>query len=109
MKVCATSGCPELTEGTYCDTHRKQKRKASDAKRPNARQRGYGVKWQRTRSLMLTLCPTCQCGEQATEVHHIDGLGPNGPRGHDYFNLEPLCKSCHSKRTATNQPGGFNG
>jgi 5-methylcytosine-specific restriction protein A len=35
----------------------------------------------------------------ATEVDHKDGLGPNGPRGHDLDNLRSLCKSCHSRKT----------
>lgn len=44
----------------------------------------------------------------ATEVDHVDGLGPLGPRGHDWSNLRALTKRCHSRVTARNQPGGWN-
>jgi hypothetical protein len=45
---------------------------------------------------------------RATDVDHIDGRGPKGPRGHDWSNLRALCHSHHSKRTARDQPGGFS-
>jgi len=48
-------------------------------------------------------------GGRATDVDHIDGLGPNGPRGHDWSNLRALCHSHHSQRTARDQPGGWHG
>lgn len=108
LHPCAEPGCPNLTDTTRCTTHHKAKRKASDRKRPNARRRGYGHRWQQTRARALTYMPTCQCGEPATDVHHLDGQGPNGPRGHDMLNLQTMCHSCHSKTTATAQPGGFN-
>lgn len=44
----------------------------------------------------------------ATEVHHRDGLGPLGSRGHDFDNLQALTHACHSRITAINQPGGWN-
>lgn len=44
----------------------------------------------------------------ASDVDHIDGLGPLGPRGHDPDNLRSMCHPCHSKRTAADQPGGWN-
>jgi 5-methylcytosine-specific restriction endonuclease McrA len=40
------------------------------------------------------------CGRPATEVHHIDGLGPRGPRGLDQKNLLASCKSCHTRAHA---------
>jgi ribose 1,5-bisphosphokinase PhnN len=48
------------------------------------------------------------CVAKATDVDHIDGEGPLGPRGHDWTNLRALCHSHHSKRTARDQPGGFS-
>lgn len=109
--VCAEAGCPALTEGTRCETHRKQKRRTEDARRPNARARGYDQHWERTRRSFLAAFPVCQwhegCLNPAVDVHHLDGQGPNGGQGHDWSNLQGLCHPHHSKTTATMQPGGF--
>lgn len=111
-RVCAEPGCPDLVEGTTrCERHRKQKRRREDRKRPGARQRGYDAEWERTRRAYLAAFPVCQyaggCLEQATDVDHIDGLGPKGPRGRDWANLRGFCHRHHSQRTARDQPGGF--
>lgn len=36
----------------------------------------------------------------ATEVDHIDGLGPLGPRGFDPDNLQAMSHRHHSRKTA---------
>jgi len=112
MKVCATPGCPALTDSTHCAEHYKAKRRASDRRRPSARARGYDSKWQATRKQYLTAFPTCQhhegCIERATDVHHLDGKGPKGPLGHDWRNLAGLCHAHHSQITAREQSGGWN-
>ncbi|WP_231626416.1 HNH endonuclease signature motif containing protein [Streptomyces apocyni] len=36
----------------------------------------------------------------ATEVDHIDGLGPLGPRGFDPANWQAMSKRHHSRKTA---------
>ena len=64
-----------------------------EAKRPNARARGYDKRWEQTRARFLELFPTCRgCGGKATEVDHLDGLGPNGPAGHDPGNLRSTAR-----------------
>lgn len=40
-------------------------------------------------------------------VDHIDGLGPDGPRGFDESNLQALTRSCH--QTKTNRHDGGQG
>jgi 5-methylcytosine-specific restriction protein A len=81
-------------------------------RRPSARARGYDNRWAKTRAAYLRALPTCQwhegCIAQATQVHHLDGLGPKGPKGHDWGNLQGLCASHHSQITSELQPGGFN-
>lgn len=112
MRVCNVPGCPELAEGSKCEAHRKAARKANDAKRPSARERGYDAEWERTRRAFLRAHPICMdesgCIERATDVDHIDGRGPNGPRGHDWSNLRSMCHGHHSRRTARDQAGGWN-
>ena len=112
--VCPTAGCPQLTTGGQCPKCRAE----AEAKRGTASQRGYNSKWARTRAAYLRDHPMCECEEcellpyaqrpLATDVDHIDGLGPNGPPGHDPTNLRALSKSHHSRRTARDQPGGWN-
>lgn len=115
LSVCIVHGCPELTRTRYCDQHLKEYRRTQREKypdtRPSAKQRGYDNQWRKTRKQFLRMHPICQdergCIEPATDVDHIDGLGPKGPLGHDFSNLRALCHSCHSKRTARDQPGGW--
>ncbi|WP_211303190.1 HNH endonuclease signature motif containing protein [Allonocardiopsis opalescens] len=88
------------------------------ASRPSASAKGYDRAWQRTRAAYLMANPYCGCEEcarfpellrpRATEVDHKDGLGPLGPRGHDWSNLVGMTKSHHSRKTAREQPGGWN-
>ncbi len=106
LRVCTS--CGSLEE---CDCKARAKRKA-DKRRPNARARGYDNRWEATRSRYLSSHMTCQdemgCIEAATDVHHLDGLGPKGAMGHDFSNLQALCKAHHSQITSHQQPGGWN-
>ncbi|MEM7619779.1 MAG: HNH endonuclease signature motif containing protein [Pseudomonadota bacterium] len=79
----------------------------ADARRPSSHARGYNYKWRKYRLAFLRenpLCVDCQqleIIEAATEVDHII---PH--RGDDHLFWDPdnhqaLCKSCHSRKTAT--------
>jgi 5-methylcytosine-specific restriction protein A len=95
--------CGALSANQRCATH-------APAKRSSAARRGYDAQWRRTRARFLRAHPRCEhggCTEPATEAHHLDGLGPNGPAGHDEFNLQALCGRHHSQVTAREQPGGW--
>ena len=76
--------------------------------RPQPRREGkkpYGRKgWQIVRRRVLAAEPMCPCGRPATEVDHIDG----NPRNNSRENLQPYCKSCHSKKTVR-EDGGLRG
>jgi 5-methylcytosine-specific restriction protein A len=111
VRVCSEPGCPELVDKGKCEAHRLAARKRSDRSRPSSSQRGYDAKWRRTRAAFLRAHPICEdpsgCIERATDVDHIDGLGPNGPRGHDPTNLKALCHPHHSQKTYRSEGGGF--
>lgn len=113
-RSCPTPDCPNLTTGGPCPDCRLEARRARGDRRPSASQRGYGREWFRTRARYLRDHRVCEdCGapggkESPLEVHHLDGRGPNGPAGHDETNLRALCKPCHSRHTAADQPGGWN-
>lgn len=83
-----------------------------DTTRGTASQRGYGSRWQRFRLSYLADHPLCvKCLKlgltvEATDVDHLDGEGPSGPRGYDETNLQALCGPCHSRKTVR-QDGGL--
>lgn len=94
--------CGALSDRTRCPSHR--------TVRPTAARRGYDARWRRTRARFLASQPVCQepgCDRPATDVHHLDGLGPNGPLGHSWANLSARCHMHHSRITARSQPGGW--
>lgn len=73
--------------------------------RPSAAKRGYDRKWRRIRAMYLKKHRRCVvCGEQATEVDHIIPLADGG--SNKWENLQAMCKSHHSKKTAS-ADGGF--
>jgi len=75
-----------------------QERKARfDAKRPNARARGYDAEWQKARADYLAVYPSCRrCGKAANVVDHI--VPHKGDRSlfMDRRNWQSLCQHCHN-------------
>ena len=112
-KMCTTPRCPRRVEPnawglSKCAQHaaatakhyRNIETRSPETKRANKRL--YGRDWHRIRRSVLNSYPYCEmCGAPATEVDHILPLRQGGT--HDPTNLRPLCKSCHSRRTATDQ------
>lgn len=99
-RVCAEPDCVEITVEPRCKHCRSEREKNA---RPNSRARGYNHAWERTRAAHLQRSPTCThpgCTAPATDVHHVDGRGPLGPRGHDPTNLKSYCHAHHSSITA---------
>jgi 5-methylcytosine-specific restriction protein A len=107
-KICSYDGCPEITfTGTRCEQHTVARKDY----RPSAAKRGYNFKWQEFRKKYLARNPNCVvvgCERQATDVDHIDNLGPLGPRGYDPSNLQALCHQHHSAKTAATTWAALN-
>ena len=108
-RPCKFPGCPKLTTAKhgYCPTHKKSTDKSYELTRETATQRGYTKRvWQNLRKLILNAHPLCRDpfhnhkryteSVAATEVDHIDGDRTNNAME----NLQPLCKHCHSRKTA---------
>ena len=101
-RPCSYPGCPRLTEGRFCEEHKKQAIRQYEryARDPVAKRR-YGSVWQKIRARFLSKHPLCEeCRKEgrltkATEVHHILPLDHGGT--HDESNLMALCKPCHSR------------
>ena len=101
-KPCSYPGCPELTEGRYCEKHQKQENARYEKyDRDPAVRRRYGRAWKRIRDSYVKTHPFCeQCYKNGIivpvdEVHHKIPLSEGGT--HDRNNLIALCKSCHSR------------
>lgn len=81
--------------------HRAKGSPTPHGERPNANARGYDHAWQKFRLWYLGRNPFCvRCSHGATEVDHIRPMGKGGEK-FDESNLQALCKSCHSKKTRT--------
>lgn len=86
--------------GERCPTAKRweRERKARfDAKRPNARARGYDREWERARADYLATNPNCcRCGQPATVVDHIKPHKGDDALFWDRRNWQPLCAHCHN-------------
>lgn len=110
-RECAAPACTALTRDSYCAEHapaaRNRRHREYDATRASAARRGYGKRWRRLRLLHLQqhpLCRICEADgrtELATEVDHIKPHRGILDLLFDRANLQSLCKSCHSRKTAT--------
>jgi 5-methylcytosine-specific restriction protein A len=116
-RPCSFPGCPELTDGRYCDKHQKQ----VDAyynkyeRDPQTRKR-YDRRWRRIRDRYISehpLCEECQKYGRLTpaeEVHHIIPLSKGGTNADS--NLMSLCKQmslidhCPRRRAVGKTVGG---
>lgn len=99
---CAYPGCPKLSDGRYCEEHRKQvARQYERYSRDPVIKKKYGRAWKRIRDSYVKEHPFCErCFEAGKltpvdEVHHIVPLARGGT--HERGNLMSLCRSCHNK------------
>lgn len=99
------STCGSMVTTGRCATCRRQK--------PTATASGYNSRrWRSFRALQLSLHPFCAlclaAGRKmlADSVDHIEPVtGSTDPRFLDYNAVQSLCRSCHSKKTATEDSG----
>lgn len=106
-RPCSHPGCPELTDGRFCEKHAKEENKRYEKyDRDPAVRRRYGRAWKRIRDSYVKSHPFCElCYEKGVlvrteEVHHKTPLSMGGT--HDRSNLIALCKSCHARIHAEN-------
>ena len=107
LRPCKYPSCNTLTDKGYCDIH-----KPKESTRLSSHQRGYTSKWRKASKGYLISHPWCaECMkngvyEAATETDHIIPHKGDMKLFWDKSNWQGLCKSCHSKKTAT-EDGGF--
>lgn len=115
-RPCPVPGCPELIgkgerrcakhAAEYTARDRERWRRAN-RRRGSAASRGYGPRWRRVRAAYLRSHPVCvMCGAQAVVVDHIVPHRGDMRLFWNHDNWQPLCKACHSRKTAETD-GGF--
>lgn len=90
-----------------CQKARERERKAAaDRNRPSARARGYDKDWEKQRKAFLAVHRFCGCGARAVVVDHVQPHKGDAKLFGDQRNWQPMCKPCHSRKTAR-EDGGF--
>ena len=106
-KPCSYSGCPKLTEGQYCEEHKKlTDRNYNLYERDKINQKFYqSAEWKAVKKHHLAIEPLCrECKKnglltKATMADHIIPIKQGGATLDDN-NLQSLCWSCHSQKSA---------
>ncbi len=105
LKPCAHIGCRVLTRDGYCPKHKPKERRSAEA----ASWHGWyllPIFRDRLRPDQLLREPFCRdCARRglrvrATDVDHITPHRGNWALFADPNNLQSLCHSCHSRKTA---------
>ena len=98
-RICA--GCGKIVGSICVDCHNVKRREYDrEQGRPSSTARGYGIRWQRLRKLILHRHPICNhCKRMpSTDVDHIKRKADGGRDTME--NLQGLCRGCHNKKTA---------
>ena len=106
--ACAHPGCPNLTHQRYCKSHEHEIGVRIDRQHRASTQFDYGRSWRKLSAAYLAANPFCtdpygihaRAGQQV-KAKHTDHKVPRKRGGtDDWSNLQGLCLSCHSRKTA---------
>lgn len=104
---CKYPGCAAIiSDGRYCALHAKEEQSAYNKQRGSSTKQGYGGNWRKLRKMYLAANPICadpshRHPQQIIEATQVDHSVPRSEGGtDDWDNLEGLCISCHSYKTA---------
>lgn len=112
-RPCARPGCRRYAvDAGFCTDHATQRKTEVNAERGSAASRGYGAKWRRERADYLRdnpLCVRCLDDEHVVAATVVDHIVPHKGDQKLFWrrsNWQALCKTCHDRKTAT-EDGGF--
>ena len=113
-RPCTHPGCRALTDGGRCEAHQKEQRQQSQSRRDNQHLHLYSTQWKKIRAMVSRDRPLCtECEKQgrlvvATTCDHIIPHKGDLTLFYDQDNLQGLCVSCHSRKTAADDGGYGN-
>ncbi|ADL50540.1 HNH endonuclease [Clostridium cellulovorans] len=105
-KPCSVRGCPQLTEGRYCEEHQKQVDTEYNKTSRPFKHLYNTSRWKKLRLQFLQEQPLCvECKSKgvikaATDLDHIQAHKGDEELFWNINNLQALCHSCHSRKTA---------
>lgn len=106
LRVCS-AGCGALVAKGKCTACAGER----ERERGTRQERGYGAPWERIRKRVIKeqqWCQRCLQKDIVVPIEEVDHIIPKVDGGtDDYSNLMGLCKSCHSRKTVT-EDHGFN-
>lgn len=119
LRPCRKVGCNKLGTTPYCEEHSKKRKEAKvkktrdyDKLRGTRTERGYDNRWLKASKQFIKgkVCVNCEKNgvykmSECTD-HKIPVSGPDDPLFWDKTNWNPLCKNCHSEKTAK-EDGAF--
>ena len=97
-KICPMHG---LYSTEICMLCKKVSSKNYDKSRDTEPVKFYNsAKWRKTSKAFLKNNPLCiECKHPAVITDHIEEIRDGGSK-YDWENLQPMCRSCHNKKTA---------
>lgn len=106
-RPCSYAGCPKLTDGQYCEEHQKLiDRQYNRYGRDELSRNFYKTReWRAVRRRHLSVFPLCEeCLKRGKVIRGeiVDHIRPIKQGGEKFSesNLQTLCWSCHSKKSA---------
>lgn len=105
-RPCPVPGCPELTDGGRCPTHKTTLQRTQDAQRGTPTERGYGPAHRRLRARIARTLEGRPC---ARECGHIFRHGEPFDLDHTDDRsgyLGPSCPSCNRSAAGRAPRGG---
>jgi 5-methylcytosine-specific restriction protein A len=105
-RPCKHPGCSQLSYTGYCDRHAPAEPVSVSAPRQSAARRGYNRRWQRIRARVLAAAGIPQRDWPLYDVDHRPPYDPELEPDHSKYELVPMLRAEHSRKTAR-ENGGF--
>ena len=105
-RPCSYPGCPELTNGRYCEKHKRLiNRQYEKYERDPQTKYRYNGRWKKIRDRYIRahpLCEECMRKGMLVPAQMVDHIVPINKGGAplDLNNLQSLCNHCHAVKTA---------